>query len=140
MRNPEVQLSCVARGDGFQPIGEVDFFIPGEPVHTGLFQKIGDSYHPVQNTDISQRVRTCVKRQRLPDLETLVDFRAIEDVGFDIPGEPHFIGVFTGGDVKVKEGPSMPSTLRTYQSIRHFEVRGKNASRLRRLAISAANA
>lgn len=137
MPNAEVHLSCVARGDGFQPIDEVDFFIPTEPVHTGLFQKIGDSYQPVQNTDTSVRVRTCVKRQRLPNLESLVDFRAIEDVVCDIAGEPHFIGIFIPDDVEVNDGPSMPSTLRTYQSLRHFEVRGKDGARLRRLAISA---
>lgn len=113
------QLQCVARGDqfGFTPVDEVDFFVNNEPVHTGLFEKIGDYWHPVNNTDTSLRVRTCVNRDGI--------FRAIEDMDKPATPEKRYVGIFAAYDTPTARHPSMPyypPLCPGYTSVRHFEA------------------
>lgn len=112
-------LQCVARGDqfGFTPVTEVDFFLNGEPVHVGEFEKIGDFWHPVANTDTSLRVMTCVKRDGL--------FRAIGDMDKPATPEKRYVGIFTAYQTSGERHPSMPyypPLCPAYTSVRHFEA------------------
>lgn len=117
------QLSCVARGNGFIPVADATYFIDNEPVHTGLFQMIGDSLQPVTNTDTSRRVRTCVLRERHPDIKGDRHYRAIEDVLPPTDGsEPRYVGIFESYGDRIKGSVSMPVTLTCFTPVRAFEV------------------
>jgi hypothetical protein len=116
------QLSCVARGNGFIPVADATYFIDNEPVHTGLFEMIGDSLQPVHNTDTSKRVRTCVLRERHPDIKGDSHYRAIEDVLPPTEAEPRYVGIFESYDDRVKGSVSMPVTLTCFTPVKVFKV------------------
>ncbi len=117
--NKQQQMSCVARGNGFIPVADATYFLHQEPIHTGLFEKIGDEWQPVQNTDTSVRAITCVLRDRLPDVKGDQLYRAIEDV-LPVEGETRYIGLFTKYTETVKGGPSMPVQLTCYSPVKVF--------------------
>lgn len=120
MSNKAQHLSCVARGEGFVPVAEATYFVDNEPVHTGLFQKIGDSLQPVENTDTSLRVRTCVLRERHPDIKGDRHYRAIEDVLPPEQPETRYIGIFESYEDRVKGSVSMPVTLTCFTPVHVF--------------------
>lgn len=115
--NNKQQLSCVSRGDGFVPVDQATYFIDNEPVHTGLFEMIGDSLQPVHDTDTSLRVITCVNRDGL--------FRNIRDVEPPARPEKRYVGLFGAYHTDSARHPSMPyypPAYPAYNSVRHFEV------------------
>lgn len=121
--NKQQHLSCVARGNGFIPVADATYFIDNEPVHTGLFEMIGDSLQPVRNTDTSLRVRTCVLRERHPDIKGDRHYRAIEDVFPPTEGnEDRYVGIFESYEDRIKGSVSMPVTLTCFTPVHVFKT------------------